>query len=466
MKNLDLVSNNNKTPKLVIVGRANVGKSSLFNRISQSRKAIVGNREGITVDQQEIFVENSPIDKPFILIDTGGVGGSLEDHYLGDEIERVAENAVQNADVVLFVVDGSKGLHSEDEKVSLWLRRRLPKNRQVPVWTMINKADRKDFDPSSFYSLGFDEYFDISCEHNLGFNDFWEKLQSLELEETEFEKAEVKSLNPESQVDAKILVLGRPNMGKSSLINKLIGQDRHVVSEHAGTTRDIITSTLNFKNYTWNICDTAGLRRPGRREREVEWVASEKVKDLAKRSQVALVLIDANEGITDMDATICGFALESGLSLALLYNKWDLVKGKTKEDKIWNLQRTEDLKLDFISYVPRIKISAKTGKGLNELMPIIHRLIQARNSRIQTSKLNKVFEMRIQNREHPGVEGTKRVRFYYLSQISVNPPEFVMFTNVEANRIHFSFRRYVVNVLREEFGFEGCPLKVHFKKRE
>jgi len=469
LKNLDLPqlleAETKRPPKIVIVGRANVGKSTLFNRLSQSRRAIVGNKEGITVDRQEILVEDTPINKPFALVDTGGVGGSLEDHFLGDEIEAAAEHAIENADLILFVADGSVGLHSEDEKVALWLRKRLPRKRSVPVWAMINKCDRKDFDMSSFYSLGFDKFFDISCEHNVGFSDFWEDLSQAKfaLEELNEESPDVME---QSRADARILVLGRPNMGKSSLINKLTGIQAHVVSNVAGTTRDITTSMISYQGYDWNLHDTAGLRRPGRRERQVEWVAGEKIKKMAKKSDIALILMDSSEGVTDMDQSICGFAMDAGLSMALLYNKWDLVEGaEDPEQKAWNFQRTEDLKTDFLQWVPRLKISAKTGMGLNQILPTVRKLAEARNQRIQTSTLNKVFEEKIQNREHPGVDGALRVKFYYLSQVATNPPEFIMFTNVDANRIHFSFRRYIINVLRDEFGFEGCPLKIHFKKR-
>lgn len=454
-------------PTVTIVGRANVGKSSLFNRLSRSRKAIVGNREGITVDRQDILVEDNNAGRPFRLVDTGGVGASLEEHALGAEIEKSANQAVNLADICFFVVDGSSELQAEDENVALWLRKRLPED--CKVWVIVNKCDRKDFDLSSYYSLGFDEYFQVSCEHNLGFDPLWNSMREVLPEAPEVTQEEAmeseENLGRKGSKESNVLVLGRPNMGKSTLVNALIREDKHAVSDVAGTTRDMISSRLSFSGLDWTIYDTAGLRQPGRRERQVEWVAGEKVRQMSKRAQVAIVLVDPNEGVTAQDASICGFALDAGMSLILVFNKWDLMKGDDIDDKLWKLDRTQDMKLEFIKQAPRLQLSAKTGKGVNKLLPTIKKMMLARSKRVQTSDLNRVFDSRIANREHPGVEGALRVKFYYISQISVNPPEFVMFTNVEANRIHFSFRRYVVNVLREEFGFEGAPVVVHFKKR-
>jgi GTP-binding protein len=279
----------------------------------------------------------------------------------------------------------------------------------------------------------------------------------------------IKAKNLESDLgakpDAQVVVLGRPNVGKSTLMNRLIGENRHVVSNMPGTTRDPIASDIHYEASKWRLFDTAGLRRPGRRERGVEWVAGNKVQELAMKADVALLVIDSDEGVTDMDAAIGGMAIDAGMSVVVVYNKWDLMKGEEKQDKLLSLERTKDLKIEFLSWCPQIKVSAKTGRGVEEILPLVERIRAARNNRIQTSKLNSFFEEYVKGHEHPAVDNNKRVSFYYITQTDISPPTFVLFTNVDANKIHFSFRRYLVNSLRKAFNFEGTPIKLHFKKR-
>jgi GTP-binding protein len=360
-------------------------------------------------------------------------------------------------------LDGSAGPLEDDHEIARWLRKESYKNSK-DIFLLINKGDRKDCDLESFYELGFETILKISAEHGHGITDLWDEVKINFTKKKIFENFEKQNLQNIERPENQIMVLGRPNVGKSTLMNRLIGEDRHVVSDMPGTTRDPISSDIFYHDYHWRLFDTAGLRRPGRRERGVEWVAGQKVEDLASRAQVALVVVDSDEGVTDMDAAIAGMAVDHGMSVVLVYNKWDLIKGDDKFDKLLKLERTKDLKLDFLEWCPHVKVSAKTGRGIQDILPLVEKLIAARNLRVQTSRLNQFFESYVKGHEHPAVEGNKRVNFYYITQTGVSPPEFVLFTNVEPNKIHFSFRRYLVNSLRSAFEYEGTPIKLHFKK--
>jgi GTP-binding protein len=261
----------------------------------------------------------------------------------------------------------------------------------------------------------------------------------------------------------RILILGRPNVGKSTIVNAIIGEERHVVSDVAGTTRDPIESVYKHAGFEWSFFDTAGMRQPGRIEREVEWVAKEKLKEEAREADVAVLLLDASEGVTDLDASIGGLAMDFGLSLVVVYNKWDLLKGTEAEEQLSKLERSTDLKLEFLKWAPKVRISALTGKNVQQVVKSIQSVLESRVQRVGTGELNRLFETRFKEHPHPAVAG-KHPKFYYLSQVSVSPPEFVFFTNVAGKYIHFSFKRFIVNTLRKEFGFEGTPLKLHFKQ--
>ncbi|MBP7845630.1 MAG: ribosome biogenesis GTPase Der [Proteobacteria bacterium] len=445
-----------KVPSIALVGRSNVGKSTLFNRLTGTRSAIVCDRPGVTVDRHEHLVSNR-LPMPVQIVDTGGVGRSLEGHPLAKEIEAAATHAIKSSDILLLVVDGTTGPLDDDTSIARWIRKDSYKDKS-DIIVVVNKVDRKDFDADEFYKLGFSDVVPVSAEHSTGIEDLWDLLKA---------KLEAKVLSEPENTEkpgTEILVLGRPNVGKSTLMNRVIGENRHVVSDVAGTTRDPIASDIRYHDFTWRLFDTAGLRRPGRRERGVEWVAGNKVKDLAAQADVAMLIVDANEGVTDMDAAIGGMAVDFGMSVLVIYNKWDLITGEEKFDKLLTLERTKDMKLEFLEWCPQLKISAKTGRGTEEILPIVERLVKARQYRVQTSKLNEFFNEYVKEHEHPAVEGNKRVSFYYITQTNISPPTFVLFTNVEPNKIHFSFRRYLVNSLRKAFPFEGSPIKLHFKK--
>jgi len=460
-------SNKKSTPTIVLVGPTNVGKSQLFNRLTRTRRAIVCDRPGVTVDRHELKFTDNMLGEMQI-IDTGGVGPRALEHPLGAEIVRAAALAVKAADIILFVVDGTHEAGMDEFEVASWLREQ-ENSDDKSIWVIVNKLDSKKHDASSYYQMGFEKVIPISAEHDIGMLDLWDAIGS-ELKKKNLLADEIAELVKVEEEEVKkprrsrVIVLGRPNMGKSTLLNQVLGQERHVVSEVAGTTRDPIESHYSVKGREWTLIDTAGMRQPGRLDRDVEWVAREKLKDLAKEADVAIVMIDAHQGVTELDASIAGMALDFGLSVIIASNKWDKMSGEDSEDLFRNLERTSDLKMEFIKWCPWIKISALTGKGVSELLKTVEKVIVGRAQRVQTSKLNTLFERRIRLHHHPLGPGGKTAKFYYISQISINPPEFVLFTNLPGNAIHFSFRRFLVNSLREEFGFLGSPIRLHFKQ--
>lgn len=450
---------------IVLWGPTNVGKSTLFNKLTSTRKAIVANRPGVTVDTHQLTFERDGLGEVRV-IDSGGVGSGLLAHQLKDEIEVRAMRALAEADMVLFVVDGTK-VEGELPDLARLLRKELGKfsDKKVPVAVVVNKADRNDFQEHNFFELGFKDIFPVSAEHSKGIGDLWNFIFD--------HKAEVKP-SPAPGVETekpkecpRVLILGRPNVGKSTLMNHLSGKNISAVSEMAGTTRDSISEKADVDaSFEILLTDTAGMRRPGRREREVEWVATNKIVDLSRRADVAVLVLDGDEGVTDQDAAIAGFALDAGLSLVIAINKWDLVKeDKDTEYKLQEVERSKDLKMAFLEWCPVVRISAKTGLGIKTLKEKIIEVTQARAERVQTAELNAVFESKIMGRSGAvNHGGGARERLYYMSQVASNPPEFILFCNMAADKIHFSFRRYVTNVLREEFGFHGTPIRLHFKK--
>lgn len=455
-----------KHPRIVLVGPTNVGKSALFNRLTRTRRAIVCDRPGVTVDRHELKIEDVHLG-PLTVIDTGGVGPLALEHPFGTEIIRAAAIAVKEADLILFVVDGTHEAGVDELEVASWLRHQEGTD-QKSIWVLANKCDSKKHDASSYYQLGFDRVDTISAEHDIGILDLWEEMGRFFksrglLSQENASKVEGEVEVPKAKT-SRVIVLGRPNVGKSTLLNQIIGQERHVVSEVSGTTRDPIETEHKVHGQIWTLIDTAGIRQPGRLDRDVEWVAREKLKEYAKESNVAILVVDASQGITVLDATIAGMALDFGLSLVIASNKWDKMHGDDADELFAKLERTTDLKMEFIKWCPWVKISALTGKGLPELLKTVEKVIQGRQQRVQTSKLNHLFDKRIRLHHHPLGTGGKPAKFYYMSQVSVNPPEFVLFSNLPGTGIHFSFRRFLVNSLREEFGFFGSPIRLHFKK--
>lgn len=497
--------------KIVLVGPTNVGKSTLFNRITHTRKAIVCDRPGVTVDRHEMAMDREGVS--LLIIDTGGVGPTAKMHPLGLEIEKAAAQAVSDADIIFLVVDGTRDLGNEEREIAAWLRRQPKKIDTSEIYILANKVDTKAFDLSSYYSLGFAETLAVSAEHGTGISEFWDlidlKTEGLavveedvieedfamgdDADDLEFARAddaessgddideefEEIALEEEGEVIKikaprgrqkfkneipRVIVIGRPNVGKSTLINTLIKEQRHVVSDMPGTTRDVIASDFETGGMRWTLLDSAGMRRPGRLERGVEWVATQKLKDEAKQSDLALVVIDSSEGITDLDASIAGLAADLGLGVVLVFNKWDKMEGVSAEDRLANLERTKTLKFGFLEWAPSVQISGLSGKGVPKLIQTLLAVQEARSSRVTTAKLNSLFEQRIKHHSHPLGPKSKAAKFYYISQVSSSPPEFVLFSNIPGTHVHFSYKRFLINSLRREFGFEGSPIKIHFKQ--
>lgn len=450
---------------VVLWGPTNVGKSTLFNKLTSTRKAIVANRPGVTVDTHQLTLERDDFGE-FRFIDSGGVGSGLATNELREQIESRAMRALADANLVLFVVDGTKD-DGELPDLARILRKELGKfsDKKVPVAVVVNKADRRDFSESNFFELGFENVFPVSAEHSKGVDDVWSFIVDHKVATTE--DLTTPALTSAQQETPRVLILGRPNVGKSTLMNYISGKDISAVSNVAGTTRDFVSEKALVDNsFEVLLTDTAGMRRPGRRERDVEWVATNKIVDLSRRADVAVLVLDADEGVTDQDSAIAGFALDAGLSLVIALNKWDKVKeNPDMEYKFQEIERSRDLKMAFLEWCPVVRISAKTGLGVKTLKEKILEVTKVRSLRVPTAELNSVFESQIKERSGAvNNAGGARERLYYMSQVATNPPEFVLFCNMSADQIHFSFRRYVTNVIRDSFGFIGTPIRLYFKK--
>ena len=450
----------NRIPKIALVGPTNVGKSSLFNRLTRSKRAIVCDRSGVTVDRHALTYTPPELTYPIELIDTGGMGRQvLAEHALGKEIHLKAQQSLSEADLILLVVDGTQDIDTDLWELTSLIRKQQQASTQVFV--LANKVDCKRHNVDEFYALGFDKVFAVSSEHNLGIADLWTAVDSFCWEQELVCQEEPESISQSS----KVMVIGRPNTGKSSLLNAITRSDRHVVSAVSGTTRDPIESKLLLgQDVEWSLCDTAGIRRPGRLDRGVEWVAKEKIKKLLKHADLALMVFDSTEGITDLDISIINLAMDAGCSLLFVLNKWDLVEHD--EDKQSHVQRGYDLRLKAFCWVPIVSTNAKEAVGIGDLLKEIKGVLAARGQRAQTSKVNKFFESRIKGHSHPLIKGYHTAKFYYMSQVSNSPPKFLVSSNVADDKIHFSYRRYVVNCLREEFGFQGTPIQLEFRKHK
>ena len=463
-----------KNLTLVLWGPTNVGKSSLFNKLTHTRKAIVANKPGVTVDTHSLIIERDELPCNLRIVDSGGVGEGLKTHALKNEIEARAQASLNLADIVFYVADGT-AYSDELKDLALRLRKDVGKlstaaGKKIPVWLILNKCDRNDFNVDPFHALGFDKIFSVSAEHGLGIGElleemgFWAEEASARLgSDLGFAKGERKN---EREIP-RVLILGRPNVGKSTFMNHISNKEISAVSAVPGTTRDYLSEKVSIDDFEFMITDTAGIRRAGRRDRDVEWVATEKIKDLFRIADVAVLMCDADEGITDQDATVAGTALDAGLSLIVALNKWDLVKENDDvEYKISQIDREKDLKLSFLQWCPLVRVSAKTGLGVKTLKEHILKVFEARKKRVQTSTLNNLFDSKIKNANALATHSNlKNEKLYYMSQVDSNPPAFVLFCNSKPENIHFSFRRYVTNSLRDEFGFSGTPIKLHFRQR-
>jgi GTP-binding protein len=436
---------------VVLVGRPNVGKSTLFNRVTSSRRAIVTPIAGTTRDAIAQPAEWQGI--PFMLVDTGGMFGASTDPLHDLVLER-GRRAVASADVVVFVVDGREGLVPGDEDVASALR-----GAGVPVILAVNKTDdRRARDRAlEFYRFGFEPVVEIAAEHGQGIGDLLDEVVS----RLPDRRAGQTHAVPE---ETKVAIVGRPNVGKSSLLNRLLREERSIVSDMPGTTRDTVDALLKWYRRTFRILDTAGIRRPGRvgRSGPLESLSVIIARRAIEQADVAVLVIDAVEGATDQDAAIAGEADKTGCGIVIVANKWDLMKGRGPEFvKTFDEELRRQLK--FLDYAPVLHISALTGERAPKVLETIDRVAAARLQRVPTAQLNR-FVAEVTAAHPPASPGRREVRILYAAQTSVAPPTFVFFTNV-ATSFHFSYTRFLENRLRESFGLEGSPIRIQVRRR-
>jgi len=439
-------------PTVVLVGRPNVGKSTLFNRITGSRRAIVTPIAGTTRD-----VNSLPADwrgTTFRLVDTGGMFGASEDP-LHELVVRHGRKALNEADVLVFIVDGRAGLVSGDEEIAAALR-----TANAPVVLAVNKTDDKRARGRAleFYQLGFDPVVEVAAEHGTGVGDLLDEITTRLPARRDAPRA------AETE-ETSVAIVGRPNVGKSSLLNRLLREERSIVSEMPGTTRDTVDSVLKWHKRVFRIVDTAGIRRPGRvaRSGQVEAVSVVVARRAIEQADVTVLVIDSTEGATDQDAAIAGEADKAGSGIIIAANKWDLMKGRGPD---FSKEFDEKLRrqLKFLDYASVLHISASTGERTSKVLETIDKVADARVRRIPTSELNK-FIAAVTGAHPPTSPGRREVRILYVAQTGVAPPTFVFFTNV-ATEFHFSYERFLKNRLREAFGLNGSPIRIHVRRRE
>ena len=433
---------------VAIVGRPNVGKSTLFNALAGEMISIVKDTPGVTRDR--IYADVTWLDKTFTLIDTGGIEPDSNDVILSQMREQ-AEIAINTADVILFITDVRQGLVDSDAKVADMLRR-----SKKPVVLVVNKVDSfEKFMPDvyEFYNLGIGDPIPVSAASRLGIGDMLEEVcKHFNDDDTEDEEDD----------RPRVAIVGKPNVGKSSIINKLLGEDRVIVSNIAGTTRDAVDTEIKRNGKEYVFIDTAGLRRKSKIKEELERYSIIRTVTAVDRADVVVVVIDATEGVTEQDAKIAGIAHERGKGVIIAVNKWDAIE---KNDKTI-YEHTNKIRevLAYMPYAEMIFISAQTGQRLNKLFDLIDMVIQNQNLRIATGVLNEIMAEAVALQQPPSDKG-KRLKLYYMTQVAVKPPTFVIFVN-DKELMHFSYTRYIENKVREAFGFKGTALKFIIRERK
>jgi GTP-binding protein len=445
-------------PAVVLVGRPNVGKSTLFNRLTRTRRAIVTAIPGTTRDV--IAHEAEWRGRRFQLVDTGGMFGASEDPLHALVLER-GHRAIADADLLVLVGDGRDGLVPGDREIA-----RAAREANRPLLLAINKMDDKKARAGAldFYQLGVDPVFEISAEHGEGIGDLLDAILEALPAAPSASDAAPQPERPPTPDEVGIAVVGRPNAGKSSLVNRLLREERMIVSEVPGTTRDSVDTVLTWHKRQFRIVDTAGIRRPGRvaASGQVESVSVLLARRSIESADVVVLVVDASAGATDQDAAIAGEADRQGKGVIIVANKWDLMKGRGSDFvKLFDEQLRRQLK--FLDYAPVLHVSASTGERAPKLLEEIDRVAASRRTRVKTHQLNTLVE-KIAATHPPQSPGRRHVRILYAAQTSVAPPTFVFFTNV-ATSFHFSYERYLVNQLREAFGFDGTPIRIQVRSR-
>ncbi|MBN1850072.1 MAG: ribosome biogenesis GTPase Der [Deltaproteobacteria bacterium] len=435
------------TSFVAIVGRPNVGKSTLFNRLSRSRDSLVDDAPGITRDRlyASIHWEGTSL----TIIDTGGFD-NLQEEPLMHQVRSQVEEAIREADRIIFMVDGPQGAMPGDEDITRILRR-----TDKMIFLAVNKIDGVEHEgmASEFYSLGWDKVYSISAAHGYGIKALMaDVIRGLPKPVPEREDSD----------RIRVAMIGRPNAGKSSLINRILGFERLIVNDMPGTTRDSVDTHFTWKGKEYLFIDTAGIRRKSKVNKKIEKFSVMKALKSLDRCHVAIILLDAAAGIAEQDARICGYAYEKGRGMILAVNKWDLIKKNLEQRR--HLERTFELKLKFASFAPRINLSALTGEGVESLLQYIDLVYGQFCTRVGTSAVNDAISEMIQKKPPPQV-GRSRLKIFYATQTGIKPPTFVIFVN-RPELIHFSYERFILNQMREHFDLKNTPLQLIFKKRE
>lgn len=435
-------------PVVAIVGRPNVGKSTLFNVLAGERISIVQDTPGVTRDR--IYAEVTWLDKAFTLIDTGGIEPDSKDIILSQMREQ-AEIAIDTADVIIFITDVRQGLQDSDAKVADMLRR-----SQKPVVLVVNKVDNFDkFMPDvyEFYNLGIGDPVPVSAASRLGIGDM------LDVVVEHFPKDGAQEIEDERP---RIAIVGKPNVGKSSMINRMLGEQRVIVSDIAGTTRDAIDTNVKYDGKDYVFIDTAGLRRKNKIKEEIERYSIIRAVTAVERADVVIVVIDATEGVTEQDAKIAGIAHERGKGIIIAVNKWDAIEKNDKTVK----EHTDRIRqiLSFMPYAEILFVSAKTGQRMHKIFDMIDMVIENNSMRVATGVLNEIMTEAVAMQQPPSDKG-KRLKLYYITQVAVKPPTFVIFVN-DKQLMHFSYTRYIENRIRDAFGFRGTSLKFIIRERK
>ncbi len=432
-------------PLIAIVGRPNVGKSTFFNKVVGKKISIVENFPGVTRDR--LYADAEWCGRFFTLVDTGGLELKSTDQ-MWKHIQKQAEIAIETADVIILFADAKTGLNASDEDVAMKLRK-----SGKPVVLAVNKLD--NYDPNKlfeFYGLGLGEPFGISAEHGTGIGELLDEV--IAKLDKQGEKEEDNSI--------KLAVVGKPNAGKSSLCNKLLGFDRTIVSDIAGTTRDAIDTLFTYNGTEYTLIDTAGIRKKKNVEEDLEYYSVLRALGAIRRADVCIMIIDAEEGITEQDVKICGYIHEQGKPSVIVMNKWDLIEKDTNTINKFNTVLAEELK--FMDYIQTIYVSAKTGQRVDKILDISSRVLDNASRRISTGQLNDLILDCVMASEPPSVNG-KRLKIKFATQISTNPPTFVLFVN-ETALMHFSYKRYLENCIRKAFDFSGTPIRIVVRERE
>ena len=434
-------------PIVAIIGKPNVGKSTFFNYLAGSRISIVQDTPGVTRDR--IYAETNWRGRDFTLIDTGGIEPESDDIILSQMREQ-ANLAINMADVIIFLTDIRQGVTSADKEIALML-----KKSGKPIVLVCNKADNFEKDKEEiyeFYNLGIGEPYPISAANALGIGDVLDKI---------YESFPEKAENEEEQDAIKVAVIGKPNVGKSSLINKILGENRLIVSNIAGTTRDAIDTPFENEKGEYILIDTAGVRRKSKVKESIEKFSIMRTLLAIERADVCLMILDALEGVTEQDAKIAGEAHEAGKGIIIVVNKWDEYEKET--GTLEKYKKDIYSKLSYLSYAPIIFISAKTGQRVHKLFDLINHVNEQNSMRISTSVLNQVINEAIAIVQPPTDKG-KRLKIFYGTQVSTKPPTFVIFVN-NKELFHFSYERYIVNQIRKEFGLEGTPVRIIVREK-